>query len=508
VSDLIFLHPRDDIAVAVRSFAPGQITETPTGPLQIVDEIPYGHKVAIHAVGRGHPVRKYGEIIGFATDDIPAGGHVHVHNLSAEGFERHGGTTGRLSTQPDAATSPEPRTFQGYVRPDGRAGTRNYVAIVSTVNCSASTSRFIAAEASELLGDYPNVDGVIALTHKGGCGMQFEGPDHELLERVLAGFASHPNVGAYLLVGLGCEDGQITHLLDRHGQVMQTTRARPTMNIQDRGGIRKTVAAGVDALRELLPEVDLSQRVELPASMLVLGTNCGGSDGYSGITANPALGAAADRVVAQGGTAILGETPEIYGAEHILVDRAVSPEVGEALLERIRWWEGYTSRHGANMNNNPSPGNKTGGLTTIYEKSLGAIAKGGTTPMTAVYQYAEPVTAKGMVVMDTPGFDPVSMTGIVAGGANVSVFTTGRGSVYGCKPAPCLKVATNSITYHRMTDDMDINAGVILDGTSVDAVGSEIFEEILLVASGKQTKSESIGLGDDEFAPWSIGPVL
>jgi altronate hydrolase len=338
--------------------------------------------------------------------------------------------------------------------------------------------------------------------------MQYEGPDHEQLERVLAGFAAHPNIGAYLMVGLGCEDGQITHLMDKYGHVMQPTRSRPTMTIQDRGGVRKTVTAGVDALREFLPEVNDVERVELPASMLILGTQCGGSDGYSGITANPALGAAADRIVAQGGTAILGETPEIYGAEHILIDRAVSPEVGDALLDRIRWWEGYTSALGANLNNNPSPGNKTGGLTTIYEKSLGAIAKGGTTPMTAVYRYAEPVTAKGMVVMDTPGYDPVSMTGIVAGGANVSVFTTGRGSVYGCKPAPCLKVSTNSITYHRMTDDMDINAGVILDGTPVDEVGAQIFEELLLVASGKPTKSESIGLGDDEFAPWSIGPVL
>jgi altronate hydrolase len=507
-SDLIVLHPRDDIGVALQSFPAGTTITGPAGPLALVDEVPYGHKVSTRSIALGEPVRKYGEVIGFATADIPAGSHVHVHNLSAEGFERHGGTSGRITTQPDAAISAEPRTFEGYMRPDGRAGTRNYVAIISTVNCSASTSRFIATEAAGLLGDFPNVDGVVALTHKGGCGMQYEGPDHEQLERVLAGFAAHPNIGAYLMVGLGCEDGQITHLLDKYGHVMQPTRSRPTMTIQDRGGVRKTVTAGVDALREFLPEVNDVERVELPASMLILGTQCGGSDGYSGITANPALGAAADRIVAQGGTAILGETPEIYGAEHILIDRAVSPEVGDALLDRIRWWEGYTSALGANLNNNPSPGNKTGGLTTIYEKSLGAIAKGGTTPMTAVYRYAEPVTAKGMVVMDTPGYDPVSMTGIVAGGANVSVFTTGRGSVYGCKPAPCLKVSTNSITYHRMTDDMDINAGVILDGTPVDEVGAQIFEELLLVASGKPTKSESIGLGDDEFAPWSIGPVL
>ena len=364
MSDLIVLHPRDDIAVAAQSFAAGATIAAPGGPLVVVDEIPYGHKVSTRAVAHGEPVRKYGEVIGFATVDIPAGSHVHVHNLSAEGFERHGGTTGRISTQPDAMLAAEPRTFQGYRRTDGRAGTRNYVAIISTVNCSASTSRFIATEALGLLGDFPNVDGVVALTHKGGCGMQYEGPDHELLERVLAGFAGHPNIGAYLMVGLGCEDGQITHLLDKYGHVMQPTRSRPTMTIQDRGGIRKTVAAGVDALREFLPEVNDVERVELPASMLILGTNCGGSDGYSGITANPALGAAADRVVAQGGTAILGETPEIYGAEHILVDRAVSPEVGEALLEHPL--VGLAAAHGASLSSNPSPGNKTG-LTTIYE---------------------------------------------------------------------------------------------------------------------------------------------
>lgn len=506
--DLIVLHSTDNIAVATQSFAAGMTITAPHGPLRTIDEVPYGHKVSTRAIGHGDPVLKYGEVIGFATTDIPAGSHVHLHNLSAARFERGATSERRLSTQATPAGDMEPRTFQGYLRDDGRAGTRNYIAVISTVNCSASTSRFIAAEAKALLVDYPNVDGVVALTHKGGCGMQYEGPDHEQLERVLAGFAAHPNVGAYLLVGLGCEAGQITHLLDRHGHEMQPKRARPTMTIQDRGGVRKTVSAGVDALREFLPQANEVERVELPASMLILGTQCGGSDGYSGITANPALGAAADRIVAQGGTAILGETPEIYGAEHILVDRAISPAVGEALLERIRWWEGYTAALGANLNNNPTPGNKAGGLTTIYEKSLGAIAKGGTTPMTAVYRYAEAVTAKGMVVMDTPGYDPVSMTGIVAGGANISAFTTGRGSVYGCKPTPCLKVSTNSITFNRMIDDMDINAGVILDGVPVDDVGAQIFDELLLVASGKPTKSESIGLGDDEFAPWSIGPVL
>jgi altronate hydrolase len=355
---------------------------------------------------------------------------------------------------------------------------------------------------------------VIALAHKGGCGMAADGPDHHLLNRVLGGFARHANVGAYLFVGLGCEDAQITHLtaheavpLSRRGPVSGLGPV-PSLVIQDRGGIRKTVDAGVAALREILPDADRARREEVPASALVFGTNCGGSDAFSGITANPAVGAAADLVVAQGGSVILGETPEIYGAEHLLTRRAASREVGEALIERIRWWEWYTATFDATLNNNPSPGNKAGGLTTIAEKSLGAIAKGGTTTLRSVVGYAEPVTTPGLTVMDTPGFDPVSMTGIVAGGANVAAFTTGRGSVYGCKPVPCLKVASNSVMFHRMIDDMDVNAGEILSGTPVQELGRAIFEELLAVASGKETKSEALGLGEDEFAPWVIGPVL
>ena len=407
----------------------------------------------------------------------------------------------------------------GYDRGDGRYGTRNYIAIISTVNCSASTSKYIseAFRATDLLKQYPNVDGVVAITHKAGCAMQYDGADHHQLDRTLAGFAKHPNVAAYILIGLGCETGQAIHLIEGETQLGRSQSARqstisndmPTvLTIQECGGIGKTVEAGVKAIAELLPRVNDVQRVSLPADKIILGTNCGGSDGNSGVTANPALGVASDLLVAQGGTSILGETPEIYGAEHLLTRRAVSREVGEKLVERIKWWEWYTGIFGAEINNNPSPGNKEGGLTTIYEKSLGAIAKGGSTAMVDVVHYAEPVKAKGFVVMDTPGYDPVSMTGIVAGGANVLVFTTGRGSVFGCKPAPSIKVATNTPMYEHMIDDMDINAGVILDGTPVEEVGRQIFEEILAVASGKKTKSELNGVGEEEFAPWSIGPTL
>jgi altronate hydrolase len=287
------------------------------------------------------------------------------------------------------------------------------------------------------------------------------------------------------------------------------TKKKPlVLTIQESGGIGKTVEAGVQAVIDLLPTVSEYRRVQLPAKHIMLGTNCGGSDGNSGVTANPALGIASDLIVQQGGTSILGETPEIYGAEHLLTRRAVSKEVGEKLVERIRWWEWYTSIFGVEINNNPSVGNKEGGLTTIYEKSLGAIAKSGSTAMVDVVQYAEPVTARGFVVMDTPGYDPVSMTGIVAGGANVLVFTTGRGSVFGCKPAPSIKVATNTPLYNHMLGDMDINAGRVLEGVPVEEVGREIFEKILAVASGEKTKSELNGVGEEEFAPWGIGPTL
>jgi altronate hydrolase len=354
------------------------------------------------------------------------------------------------------------------------------------------------------------VDGVVAITHKAGCAMQYDGPDHRQLDRTLAGFARHPNVAAYLLVGLGCETGQAIHLIEGE-QLLQLdgSRKRPAvLTVQECGGIARTVEAGVKAIAAMLQQVNDVHRVPLGAERIVLGTNCGGSDGNSGVTANPALGIASDLLVAQGGTSILGETTEIYGAEHLLTRRAISRAVGEKLIERIKWWEWYTSIFGAQINNNPSVGNKEGGLTTIYEKSLGAIAKGGSTALMDVLHYAEPVKERGFVVMDTPGYDPVSMTGIVAGGANVLVFTTGRGSVFGCKPAPSIKVATNTPMYQHMIDDMDVNAGVILEGASVDEVGKQIFEEILAVASGKKTKSEINGVGEEEFAPWSIGPTL
>ena len=513
----VHLRPNDNIAVAAKTIPPETDLSHDGSTIRIPAIVKMGHKFAVAPIKEGDAVLKFGQIIGFASKPIALGEHVHVHNLKAEKFERdYAFGVDRPAPLPPPA---EWRTFMGYDRGTDRPahqryGTRNYLAIISTVNCSASTSKYIAERirASGILKDYPNVDGVVPVVHKQGCGHQYEGPDHKQLERTLAGFAKHPNVGAYLLIGLGCEIVQATHLIESEQlgitQLGGSKKAPKVLTIQESGGIGKTVDAGVKYIQEMLPKLNEAKRVQLPAKHIILGTNCGGSDGNSGVTANPALGIASDKIVQQGGTSILGETPEIYGAEHVLTRRAVSKEVGEKLVERIKWWEWYTGVFGAEINNNPSPGNKEGGLTTIYEKSLGAIAKAGSTEMVDVYQYAEPVTAKGFVVMDTPGYDPVSMTGIVAGGANVCVFTTGRGSVYGCKPTPSIKVATNTPMYDRMESDMDVNAGRILDGVSVEKVGQEIFDLILEVASGKQTKSEIHGVGEEEFAPWQIGPTL
>jgi altronate hydrolase len=365
----------------------------------------------------------------------------------------------------------------------------------------------IARYFEEKLDEYPNVDGVVALTHKTGCGMASEGEATDLLRRTIAGYARHPNFYAAQLVGLGCEANQINELLS--AQQLKRTDKFATFTIQEKGGTRKAVENGIARVKEILADANRVKRETVPASHLTLGLQCGGSDGYSGISANPALGAAVDLLVRNGGTAILSETPEIYGAEHLLTRRAVSREVGEKLIERIRWWEDYTRRNGNEMNNNPSPGNKAGGLTTILEKSLGAVAKGGTTNLVAVYEYAEPVTAKGFVYMDTPGYDPVSATGQVAGGANMICFTTGRGSAYGCKPAPSLKLATNTALFFRQEEDMDINCGTVVDGSeTIQQVGERFFQLILDTASGRKTKSEEFGYGEDEFAPWVLGATM
>jgi altronate hydrolase len=495
------LHADDDVLIAVDRVDEGQPLAEGIVALR---RIPRGHKAAARPIAKGQPVRKFGQIIGVATADIAPGDWVHEHNLGMADFDRDPAYGADL--KPFASLPVE--TFEGFRRDTGKVGTRNFIGILTSVNCSATVARFMAEEItrSGVLADYPNVDGVIALTHGGGCALDVGGEGYEVLKRTQWGYAANPNMAAVVMVGLGCEGFQIARFKEFYG-ITESDRFR-SMTIQEVGGTRRTVDQGMGVIREMLPMANAARRQTVPASELTVALQCGGSDGYSGITANPALGVASDILVAQGGTTVLAETPEIYGAEHLLTRRAVSREVGEKLMARIRWWEDYTARNRMAMNNNPSPGNKQGGLTTILEKSLGAAAKGGSAPLSAVWEYAEPVTTHGFTFMDSPGYDPVSITGQVAGGCNLVAFTTGRGSAYGCKPAPSIKLATNTQMFEKMTDDMDVNCGDVLDGVSLADKGREIFDLFLRVASGERTKSEQLGYGDAEFVPWTIGATM
>ena len=508
MAPFIRLHAADDVVIATEQLVSGTLVEG----IPVKGLIPPGHKVATRAASVGEPLRRYNQIIGFASRAITPGEHVHTHNLD---MGRNRGDFERdyafgAERKPDGARLEA--SFMGIRRADGRVATRNYIGILSSVNCSATVARAVADHFSRqanpaALADFPSVDGVVALTHGTGCGMDAGGLGLQILQRTLAGYATHANFAAVLMVGLGCEANQIKAWLAdsrlREGQTLHT------LGIQDSGGTAKAVAQGIALVESLLPGADAVRREPCSAAHLTLGLQCGGSDGYSGISANPALGAAVDLLVARGGTAILSETPEIYGAEHLLTRRAVTSEVGEKLIKRIKWWEHYTSINEGEMNNNPSPGNKAGGLTTILEKSLGAVAKGGTSNLQAVYEYAEGVTAHGLVYMDTPGYDPVSATGQVAGGANLICFTTGRGSAYGCAPSPALKLSTNSALWRKQEDDMDLNCGEIIDGTrTVAEMGQRIYELVLATASGAKSKSELHGYGQNEFVPWQIGAVM
>jgi len=510
----ILLREGDDVAVLKERLPAGTELAWAEGQLRLSSHIPAGHKVALRPLHEGEPVHKYGQVIGYATTAISPGDWVHTHNLGMGTLA----LTYEFGTdlRPPRPLEPgEERTFMGFARPDGRVGTRNYISLISTVNCSADTVHLLAERLRrEALPDFPNVDGVVPVTHKSGCGMVIKGPEHRILQRCLAGMANHPNVAGALLIGLGCEVNQAMTLVQDQKlialQSIHTTRPvpPPILTIQDSGGVRKTIETGFQEALKLLRQANACRRTPQPLSQLIVGTNCGGSDGNSGITANPALGMAGDEMVRHGAAWLIGETTETYGAEHLLTRRAISRDVGEKLLALMHWWEQYTSLHGAEIDNNPAPGNKEGGLTTIYEKSLGAVMKSGTTPLIAVYDYAERIRHRGFCFMDTPGHDPVSVTGLVAGGCNLIAFTTGRGSCLGFKPTPVLKISTNTPLYERMPEDMDLDAGVILNGVSIEDVGHQIFEELIAVASGKKTKSEQQGLGDHEFAPWALGPVL
>lgn len=523
----VLLNPSDSVVVALKDFAPGERIEVAGQQIEIGTAIGAGHKIAVRPVQADEPIFKFGWPIGLAKHAIQPGTHVHTHNVRCD----HVIDMAALASDIPAAPAPlHDYTFEGYRRADGKVGTRNYVAIISNVNCSASVAKLIAERFTpEILAKYPNVDGVMSLRHGGGCAMAWEGSRHRMLTQVLGGMAQHANIGGFLLVGLGCEQGTLEHLvhsqklhdivlpggeaLEMSGQgraagAAATQGQIPVLSIQSSGGTLKTVERGVEIAAGLIEQVNTAKRETVSASHLILGTECGGSDGYSGITANPALGAASDLLVACGGTTILAETSEVYGAEHLLTRRSRTRAVAEKLLERIEWWKWYAGIYGEELDSNPSVGNKAGGLTTITEKSLGAVSKGGTTALEAVYEYAEPVTAKGFVFMDSPGFDPASVTGMVAGGANLIAFTTGRGSCFGFKPTPSFKIASNSELFRALPDDMDFNAGRVVEGESVQEVGLDLFKQLLKMASGEPTCSERLGLGDEEFVPWLVGPVL
>lgn len=510
-SDVILLSPKDNTCVAARDLNKGDEIVVAGTPIHLAADVPIGHKIALARIEKEGPVHKYGQVIGEATERIEPGDWVHSHNLAVSRLALDYAPATQIPPDPEPITG---RSFDGYRRADGKSGTRNYVAVISTVNCSASVARRVAERFdTAALAGFPNVDGVVAFSHKSGCGIELDGSIHKTLNRVMGGLARHPNVAACVIIGLGCEQAEGAHLIEREKLVQWdpatgTAGLPPALVMQDCGGTVKTVEAAATRVAELLPHANDVRREPIPAGELILGTECGGSDGNSGITSNAVIGLVSDMLVACGATSILAETTELCGAEHLLTRRARNAAIADRLIQRIKWWEWYAGLFGSIVDDNRSAGNKEGGLTTIAEKSLGAVAKGGTTALEAVYEYAEPVTSKGLVVMDTPGFDPASITGMVAGGANMIVFSTGRGTCYGCKPVPSIKIASNTPMFNRMSDDMDFDAGTILAGRDVRQVAGELLDMILAVASGSPTKSERHGLGEEEFVPWLVGATL
>ena len=511
---IVRLHSGDNVAVATSSLSPGDELSIKTQAFTSLGAIPAGHKVAVNEISSGDLILKYGNPIGRATRAIRPGDHVHVHNLA----DHHVVSSETTEVTPPVPPAPLRRTFEGYHRPGGAVGTRNYVMILSTVNCSASVCHKVIERFDQhRMRRWPNVDGVFAATHTTGCALQYHGVKHQMLGRTLAGYARHPNIGGCLIIGLGCEQTTSGYLSEHHkvvslyapsGQQLTRDDGLPFLTMQTEGGTRATIDKAEKLLEATLDRANAATRSTADASHLTLAVECGGSDGYSGLTANPAVGVVSDRIVACGGTSVISETTELYGAEHLLVRRSRNRDVAQKLLDRIQWWKDYVAMYGGELDNNPSVGNKAGGLTTITEKSLGAVSKSGSTALEAVYEYAEPIESKGLVVMDSPGFDPSSVTGKVAGGANLVMFTTGRGSCFGCKPTPVIKIATNTAMYESLSDDMDLNAGVVLEGEDLPSVGDRFFEYALKVASGEKTSSERLGIGDHEFIPWTVGPTL
>lgn len=502
VSPVIRLDAKDNVVVARIEIAQG--TAIASEDVITAQPVPLGHKIAARFIAKGEAVLKYNTVIGYASEDLPPGTWMHSHNIAfgeTDRDYRYGQDYVPTEVLPPAQRA----TFQGIVRADGRVATRNYLGVFVVGNCGATVARKIANhfDAGRLAG-FPNIDGVTPFVHEIGCGMEMTGEPMNLLRRTIGGYIKHPNTAGALIIALGCERNNIYGFLEQEGIALDDLHKM--LVIQDVGGVKNAVEQGIALIEGMLPAADAVRREPVSAEHLMIGMQCGGSDGFSGLSANPALGAAVDILVRHGGTAILSETSEIFGVEHTLTARAVTPEVGRKLIDRIDWWLEYNRGRDTQINGRVSPGNNAGGLANVLEKSLGGAKKGGNAPLMDVYEYAYPVTTHGLVFMDTPGYDPVSATGQIAGGANLIAFTTGRGSCFGSIPAPTFKLASNTPMFTRMADDMDINCGQIIDGAKTIAeMGQEIFERLLAHASGAPTKSELNGLGEDEFCPWQIG---
>lgn len=503
-SPFIRLDPTDNVVVARMDVESG--TTVPSEGVTTLHKVPAGHKIATRFLAKGEAVLKYNTVIGFASEDVAPGTWVHSHNISFDEVikdYRHG-----LDYQPTQRVSPaQQATFQGYVRADGRVATRNYIGVFTVGHSGATVARKICAWFTpERLAAYPNIDGVVPYIHEQGSGMEKTGEPMALLRRTLGGYIKHPNTAAGVLIALGEEHNDLESFLQE--QHLSVSTELKTLVMQDVGGTRRTINAGITTVLAMLAKANAVQRETVSAEHIMVGLQCGGSDGFSGLSANPALGAAMELLIAHGGTAILSETSEIFGVEHTLTARARTPQVGHKLVARIDWWLKYNEGRDTQINGRVSPGNNAGGLANVLEKSLGGAKKGGNAPLMEVYEYAEPVTQHGLVFMDTPGYDPVSATGQIAGGANLICFTTGRGSCFGSVPSPTMKLASNSPMYERMVADMDINCGVVIDGDATLAqMGEQIFQQVLRHASGEPTKSEALGLGLNEFVPWPIGVV-
>jgi altronate hydrolase len=502
ISPVIRLDDRDNVVVARLDIAKG--TTISEEQIIALHDVPLGHKLASRHIKKGEPILKYNTTIGFAAEDIEPGTYLHSHNISFNKITKDY----RLAEDyvpTEVLPSEQRATFMGYDRGDGRVGTRNMVGIFITVNCSATVARKISAYFDqERLASYANVDGVVAFVHEQGCGMEMTGEPMDLLRRTLAGYIRHPNIGGALVLSLGCERNNLVQFFEEQG--LEAGTKLKTITMQEVGGTHNAIKAGIEAVKQLLDVANQTCRTKCSVEHIMIGLQCGGSDGLSGLSANPALGKAVDILVRNGGTAILSETPEIYGVEQTLTARARSPEVGQKLIDRMNWWLKYSEGRDTQINGRVSPGNNSGGLANILEKSLGGAKKAGSTGLMEVYKYGESVKERGFVYMDTPGYDPVSATGQIAGGANLICFTTGRGSCFGSYPSPTIKLASNTPMYERMVGDMDINCGSVIDGTkTLDEMGQEIFDFVLRIASGEQTKSEAMEVGEEEFCPWPIG---